>query len=413
MANLPQRIRAAARLITGKVEAVEQVKMDPIVRPTGTSTVARRSVTVDSAMQLSTVWACIRLISETVATLPLVLYETSDDGERTVANHEPLHALLLRAPNYDNTAVEFWEGVAMSLCLFGNAYARKEMLGGRLVSLTPLAADKMTVSRNNQGALVYRYSGKEAKGEYREEQIFHVRGFGGAGDTGLSPIAFARQTIGTALATDELAGSIFANGARPSGILTSDQLLKPEQRAQLRENIVLPFVGSEKAGGLMVLEAGLKYQQVTMTPEDSQFLQTRAFQVEEICRWFRVPPFMVGHTEKSTSWGSGLEQQLIAFLTFALGPYLRRIEQAVQRSLIRPEQRAFLKPEFKVEGLLRTDSAARSAFYAVMVQNGIMTRNEVRRLENLPPLPGGDELTVQSQNVPLGDNGGPSPDDQE
>ena len=400
-------------MITGKVEPVGRVKMDPIVRPTGTSTVARKTVTVDSAMQLSTVWACIRLISETVATLPLVLYETSDDGQRTVANQDPLHALLLRAPNFDNTAVEFWEGVAISLCLFGNAYARKEMMGTRLISLTPLSADKMTVSRNTQGALVYRYSGKEAKGEYREEQIFHVRGFGGAGDTGLSPIAFARQTIGTAIATDEFATSMFAGGARPSGILTSDGILKPEQRQQLRENIVLPFVGSETTGGLMVLEAGLKYQPVTMTPEDSQFLQTRAFQVEEICRWFRVPPFMVGHTEKSTSWGSGLEQQLIAFLTFSLGPYLRRIEQAVIRSLVPVAQRAVLKPEFKVEGLLRTDSAARSAFYAVMVQNGIMTRNEVRRLENLPPLPGGDELTVQSQNVPLGRNGGPPLDDQE
>ena len=402
MANFPQRIRAAARLISGKTDPVQRVKMDPVVRPTGTSTVARKAVTVDSAMQLSAVWACIRLISETVATLPLVLYETSDDGQRTVAANDPLHPLLLRSPNADNTAVEFWEGVAISLCLFGNAYARKEMSGTRLIALTPLAADKMTVSRNNQGALIYRYSGKEAKGDYREDQIFHVRGFGGAGDTGLSPIAFARQTIGTALATDELAGTIFANGARPSGILTSEQLLKPEQRKQLRENIVEPFIGSEKAGGIMVLEAGLKYQTVTMTPEDSQFLQTRAFQVEEICRWFRVPPFMVGHTEKSTSWGSGLEQQLIAFLTFALGPYLRRIEQAVQRSLIAPEARGRLKPEFKVEGLLRTDSAARAGFYTVMVQNGIMTRNEVRRLENLPPMDGGDTLTVQSQNVPLG-----------
>lgn len=363
---------------------------------------ARKTVTVDSAMQLSTVWACIRLIAETVATLPLVLYETSDDGQRNVASADPLHPMLLRSPNADNTAVEFWEGIAIALCLFGNAYARKEMMGARLVALTPLAADKMVVSRNASGALTYRYSGREAKGEYREDQIFHVRGFGGAGDMGLSPIAFARQTIGTAIATEELASSIFANGARPSGILTSEQLLKPEQRQQLRENIVEPFIGSEKAGGIMVLEAGLKFQTVTMTPEDSQFLQTRGFQVEEICRWFRVPPFMVGHTEKSTSWGSGLEQQLIAFLTFSLGPYLRRIEQAVQRSLIPVERRAFLKPEFKVEGLLRTDSAARAGFYTVMVQNGIMTRNEVRRLENLPPLEGGDSLTVQSQNVPLG-----------
>lgn len=381
----------------GRAAQVDRVKLAATGR-----VASGQSVTPDSAMSLAAVWACVRLISETVATMPLMLYQTGADGSRTVASSDPLYPLLHQAPNADNTAVEFWEGVALALCLWGNAYARKEMSGGRLVSLTPLAADRMVVARTRSGALEYRYSDKKARAVYREDQIFHVRGFGGSGDVGLSPISFARQSLGTAMATDQMAGSLFANGARPSGILTVDQVLNPEQRQQLRENIVEPFVGSENAGGLMVLEAGLQFQQVTMTPEDSQFLETRAFQVEEICRWFRVPPFMVGHTEKTTSWGTGLEQQLIAFLTFSLKPYLVRIEQAVSRSLIRPEQRLMLKPEFKVEGLLRTDSAARSAFYALMVQNGIMTRNEVRRLENLPPMDGGDDLTVQSQNVPLG-----------
>jgi HK97 family phage portal protein len=203
------------------------------------------------------------------------------------------------------------------------------------------------------------------------------------------------------MAADEFAGAMFANGMRPNAILTVDQVLKETQRKQVQENIVAPYLGSENAGGVMVLEAGMKFQAVTMTPEDSQFLETRAFHVEELCRWFRVPPFMVGHTEKTTSWGSGLEQQLIGFLTFSLRPYLSRIEQAVSRALIPAPQRQSLKPEFKVEGLLRTDSAARAQFYSVMVTNGIMTRNEVRRLENLPPLDGGDDLTVQSQNVPL------------
>lgn len=398
------------RAALGHVEAPQRVKQ---ITPTG-MVYTGQNVTVDAAMQLSTVWACVRLISETVATLPLMLYRTGANDTRVTAGDDPLYSLLHSAPNADNTAVEFWEGVALSLCLWGNAYARKEMLGGRLIALTPLDADKMIVARNTSGALEYRYTSPKGRAVYREDQIFHVRGFGGAGDMGLSPVSFARQSIGAAMSTDELTGSMFANGARPSGVLTVDNngVLTPEQRKQFQENIIEPFLGSAKSGGVMVLEAGVKFQAVSMTPEDSQFLQTRAFQVEEICRWYRVPPFMVGHTEKSTSWGSGLEQQLIAFLTFSLKPYLSRIEQAISRSLIAPEQRTILKPEFKVEGLLRTDSAARSAFYALMVQNGIMTVNEVRRLENLPPIDGGDVARAQSQNVPLGHNGGPPLDEE-
>lgn len=394
--GLLTRLRAALSVARGQV-APEHVKLAATGR-----VYSGQSVTPDRAMQLAAVWACVRLISETVATMPLMLYKTDADGSRALAADEPLYSLIHDAPNADNTAVEFWEGVALALCLWGNAYAKKEMAGGRVVSLTPLSADRMQVTRTQSGALEYRYSDKSIRGVFREDQIFHVRGFGGSGDVGLSPISFARQSLGTAMATDQFAGTMFANGARPSGLLTVEQILSPEQRKQLRENVIEPFVGSENAGGMMVLEAGLKFQPVTMTPEDSQFLQTRSFQIEEICRWFRVPPFMVGHTEKSTSWGTGLEQQLIAFLTFSLKPYLVRIEQAISRSLIRPEQRQALKPEFNVEGLLRTDSAARSQFYATMVSNGIMTVNEVRRLENRPPLPGGDVLRAQSQNVPLG-----------
>jgi HK97 family phage portal protein len=406
--SIGSRVRAAARAIMGRQD-------QPLLRQklAAMGVVASgKSVTVDAAMQLSTVWACVRLISETVATLPLMLYRDQGSSGRVIASDDPLYALLHSAPNADFTAVEFWEGVVLSLCLWGNAYAKKEMMGARLVALTPLLADRMIVARTQSGALEYRYSDSKGRAVYREDQIFHVRGFGGSADTGLSPISFARQSLGTAMAADEMAGALFANGMRPTGILTVEQVLDPIQRTQVRENIVAPLIGSDKAGGVMVLEAGMKFLPITMTPEDSQFLQTRAFHIEEICRWFRVPPFMVGHTEKSSSWGTGLEQQLIAFLAFSLKPYLARIEQAVSRSLVPVTQRHILKPEFKVEGLLRTDSAARSAFYAIMVQNGIMTRNEVRRLENLPPLSGGDELTVQSQNVPLSHNGGPPLDEE-
>jgi HK97 family phage portal protein len=204
------------------------------------------------------------------------------------------------------------------------------------------------------------------------------------------------------MAADELAGSIFANGARIGGALTVDQVLDPEQRIQVRENIVEPMTGSRNAGGVIVLEAGMKFVPMSMTPEDSQFLETRSFHVEEQCRWFRMPPGLIGHTEKASSLPTAWEGQMISFLTLTLRPYLQRIEQAISRSLLTATQRLTLKPEFLVEGLLRADSAARASFYNIMVQNGLMTHNEARRKENLPPLPGGDVLTVQSQNVPLG-----------
>lgn len=401
--RLPARLKAILRAGFGLTDAGAWQAALPAPTASG------KMVTVNSALQIATVWACARLLAETVATLPLMLYHTAGADDRRLASDHPLFGLLHDHPHADFTSVEFWEGVVLCLALGGNSYARKDFSGPRLVSLTPLNADLMQVARNSHGEREYRYADPKGRRVYREDEVFHVRGFGGAGDVGLSAVGYARQSLGTAMAADEMAGAIFANGVRQSGVMTIDQVLKPDQRAQVQENIIAPMVGSGAAGGIMVLEAGMKFQPISMTPEDSQFLETRAFHVEEICRWFRVPPFMVGHTEKSTSWGTGLEQQMIGFLTFALRPYLARIEQAISRSLIPAAERATLKPEFKVEGLLRADSKARAGFYATMVQNGIMTRNEARRLENMPRHPDGDELTVQSQNVPIGQEPAPAP----
>lgn len=401
--SLPARVKAVWELLSGR-RAPDMAGLGPSAHAPSwpRATTAGKIVSVDTALEIATVWACVRLLSETIATLPLMLYRTDDTGGRTVAADHALYSLLHDEPNADLTAVEFWEGVVLSLCLPGNAYARKERMGRRLVALTPLAADRVAVRRRDDGRREYVHSDRDGRQVYDEDDIFHVRGFGSAGDVGLSPIAYARQSLGAAMAADEHAAALFANGVQPSGVLTIDQVLDADQRREVRENIVAPMAGSGNAGSLFVLEAGMKFQAISMTPEDAQFLQTRSFHVEEICRWFRVPPFMVGHTEKTTSWGTGLEQQMIGFLTFGLRPYLSRIEQAIKRSLIVPEERRRLTPEFKVEGLLRADSKARADFYATMVQNGIMDRNEVRRLENLPPRPGADALTVQSQNVPLG-----------
>ena len=366
-----------------------------------TDSYAGKPVTPATALQLSACWSCVRLISETIATLPIGVFTQDAQGRKTAEREHPLYAVLHDQPNADFTAAEFWEGVVASLCLWGNAYAEKATSGERLTALTLLRPEWMVVERQDDGSLIYRYHDPDGRRDLAEGEVFHVRGFGAGLDVGFSPIAYARHSMGSAMAAEEAAAKFFSNGVRPTGVLTIENVLKPEQRKQLRENIVEPMAGSANAGGLFVLEAGMKFQPITMNPEDAQMLETRAFQVEEICRWFRVPPFMIGHTEKSTSWGTGLEQQNIAFLTYALRPYLTRIEQAIKRQLIRRADRARLFAEFNLEGLLRADSAGRAALYSTYAQNGIMSRDEIRAKENLPPQPGGDQLTVQSNLVPL------------
>jgi len=351
-------------------------------------------------MHLAAVWSCVRLISETVATLPLGIYRETENGRKEKAKDHPLYAILHTQPNADFTAAEFWEGVVASLCLWGNAFAEVSRSAGQVRALTLLRPEWMRVERKDDGSLEYRYTDEGTLRIYSETEIFHVRGFGVGLDVGLSPISYARHSLGSVMATEEAAAKIFANGLQTAGVLTSDQTLKADQRQQLGK-IMQQYIGSSNASKLMILEAGLKFQPITMNPEDAQMLATRAFQVEEVCRWFRVPPFMIGHTEKSTSWGTGLEQQNIAFLTYALRPYLTRIEQAVQRQLISRQERNTIYAEFNLEGLLRADSAGRAALYSTYAQNGIMTRDEMRAKENLPPMAGGNVLTVQSNLLPL------------
>ena len=353
----------------------------------------------DAALQIATVWACIRLIAETISTLPMLVYRTEADGGRVVAKDHPLYELLHDSPHFDYTAVEFWEGVAASLCIAGNAYAEKLRMGSRIVALDPLPADQVEVFRTPSGARRYRFheQGKRVR-EIAEEDMFHVRGFGNGGDVGLSPISYARQTLFATRATQSAAAKLFGANMRHQGVLEMDQSMDDVQRKQARENILEPIL----SGGSGILEHGIKFKQLTMSAQDAQMLETMSFNIEEICRWFRVPPFMVGHTQKSTSWGTGLEQQNLGFLTYSLRPYLSRIEQTIRRSLMTPVERKTLVAEFKVEGLLRADTQTRIASYATGVQNGIYTRDEVRSWENLPPKGGAAaELTVQSQNVTI------------
>ncbi|WP_252358567.1 phage portal protein [Escherichia coli] len=262
----------------------------------------------------------------------------------------------------------------------------------RLVSLVPLLPQNMVVKRLDNGRLQYTYTENGKQRVIPTEKVMHIRGFGLDGVCGMMPTMAGVDVFGAAMSVDESAAKIFENGLQSSGFLSAEQALDKDQRERLR-GYMQAFTGSKNAGKIMVLEGGLKYQNVTMNPEAAQLLESRSFSIEEICRWFRVPPFMVGHTTKQSSWASSLEGMNLQFLTHTLRPLLINIEQEISRCLLNGDEDVFA--EFSVEGLLRADSAGRAAYYTSALQNGWMSRNDVRRLENMPPIEGGDIYTVQ------------------
>ncbi|WP_231372512.1 phage portal protein [Sphingomonas melonis] len=368
---------------------------------TETST-SGKTVNAANALTLSTVWACTRLVAGTISSLPLIVYKDGPNETRSRFKAHPLYQLLQYSPNADQTALDLWQFMCVSLELWGNAYARIDRgAGNRIVALTPVRPELVKVRRADDGSIRYRYVDAGKAIDIGQDEMFHIRGFGGSPMGGLSTLSFGRQSFGLALATDEAAAQIYKNGLRPSGVLTTkdQRTLSREQREDVYKYVVEPMAG-DNSGRPLVLEAGLEWKSIQMSSADAEVIQSRQFSVEDGCRWFGVPPHMVGHTTNTTSWGSGLEQQTIGFLIFTLRERLKRIEQAIIKQLLTPAERLTITVEFNFEGLLRADSAARASFYSQMVQNGIMTRNEVRRLENLPPLDGGDDLTIQSNMIP-------------
>ncbi|WP_272517534.1 MULTISPECIES: phage portal protein [unclassified Providencia] len=358
-------------------------------------------VTADKAMQLSTVWACVRLLSESISTLPIKIYQSRSDGSRTLAKEHPVYRLLCKQPNIEMTPSRFMLMVVASLCLRGNSFIEKKYIGPKLVALVPLLPQNMVVKRDEaSGMLEYKYTDPFTKEEriVPIKNMMHIRGFGMDGICGMIPIQTGRNVIGSALSVEESAAKIFENGLQSSGFISSELPLNDEQRERIR-SYLLSFVGSKNAGKMMVLEGGMKYNNVTMNPEAAQMLESRAFSIEEICRWFRVPPFMVGHMDKQSSWASSVEGMNMQFLTNTLRPLLVNIEQEISRCLLSGDDDYYA--EFSVEGLLRADSVGRAAYYTTSLQNGWMSRNDVRRLENLPPIDGGDIYTVQLNLTPI------------
>jgi HK97 family phage portal protein len=363
-------------------------------------------VTDDGVLSLSAVWACVNLLAGTIASLPLMVYRTDAKGERTIARDHKLYRVLHDSPNFDQTAVDFWEFVCASIELWGNAYARIERSGGNVTGLHPIAPNLVTVRRLGNGTIEYRWTDDGKAYVETDRTILHIRGFGGNPLGGMSTLHFGRHTFSLARAIDRSAGGMFKNGLRPSGVLTFEKWLSPEQRSLSEQKLTEKFLGAMNAGRPLILEGGTKWEQLTISPEDAQMLESRGFSVEEICRFFGVPPHMVGHTDKATSWGSGLEQQTLGFQKFTLRRRLKRIEQALEKQLLTPLDRAAgLTIEFNLEGLLRADSAARASFYQSGLMNGWMTINEVRALENLPAVEGGEVPRMQMQNVPITEAG--------
>lgn len=363
-------------------------------------------VNTTSVLGLSAVWACVNLLAGTIGSLPLNVYRNDGDGGRTIAKDHPLYRLIHESPNADQTALDFWEYMSASIELRGNGYAQIDRSGSRIIALTPINPDNVGVRRLASGALEYTWTLDGRRRVSDERDILHIRGFGGSPLGGLSTITHARHSFGLAIAIDRAAGSTFENSMRPSGVLTFEKFLTEPQRKVVEDKLAEKFAGAINAGRPFVLEGGSKWEQLTINPEDAQMLQSRGFSVEDVCRWFGVPPFMVGHTEKSTSWGTGLEQQVLGFVKFTLRRRLKRIEAALERQCLSSEDIGNgVSIAFNLEGLLRGDSAGRARFYQQMTSIGAMTINEVRALENLAPVEGGDVPRMQMQNVPITEAG--------
>lgn len=364
-------------------------------------------VTEGSSLALSAVWSCANLISGTISSLPFQVYRARQDGYREAFTAHPLYRVLHESPNYDQTAVDFWDYMSMSVDLFGNAYADiVRNRDGQVVALRPVKPDTMSVTRTESGPLRYRWSKDGRQYDRLDRDVLHIRGPGGDPLGGMSVLTFGRQAFSSAIAADRAAASMFRNGMKPSVSIAFKEWLTPEQRQVTDERLEQKYMGAMNSGRPFIAEGGMELTPISISPEDAQMLETRNFSVEEICRFFGVPPVMIGHPGGATAWPTSVEQQVLMFQKFTLRRRLKRIEQAVMMQLLSAEDRARgISVDFNLEGLLRGDSAARASFYQTMTQIGGMTINEVRRLENLPPVAGGDEVRLQMQNVPIAEAG--------
>ncbi len=363
-----------------------------------------KPVPADAALQISTVYACVELLSSTISSLPVCVYRRLPSGGREQNRSSPLWFLLHDRPNAWMTPAEFISSMCLNRLLKGNAYAQVVRdSSGDPIALIPLAAEQMEVSVVG-GGTVYIYYQDGQITALAPENVIHWKGLGN-GYMGLSKLEFMRSSMNESIRAQENANNLFGKGSKPTGVLQTDSRLNPEQMAMLIQRFGEQM--SNPTGGLLIADRGLKYAQLSLNPADAQLLETRRFSVEEICRWFGVPAVIVGASGQST-WGSGIEQIVDGFNKFTVNPLLTQFEQALHRRLVSVTD-SDTEIEFMTDAFLRGSSKDRAAFYQTMVQNGLMTRNEARERENLPPQDGGEMLTTMSNYVPV-DQLGKAPD---
>ena len=368
-----------------------------------------KQVTERSAMQMTAVYSCVRILSEAVAGLPLHLYRYKEGGGKEKAIDLPLYRLMHDEPNPEMSSFVFRETLMTHLLLWGNAYAQIIRNGkGEVIALYPLMPNKMRVDRDENGNLYYEYVHSSDEADTMKNttvrltpyNVLHIPGLGFDGLVGYSPIAMAKNAIGMAIACEEYGAKFFANGAAPSGVLEHPGVIKDPQK--VREAWQSQFGGSQNANKIAVLEEGMKYTPISISPEQAQFLETRKFQINEIARIFRVPPHMVGDLEKSSF--SNIEQQSLEFVKYTLDPWVMRWEQSLSRALFTEEEKKTLFFKFNVEGLLRGDYQSRMNGYATARQNGWMSANDIRELENMDKIPaeqGGDLYLINGSMLPM------------
>lgn len=353
------------------------------------------------AMQTSAVYACVKILAETVASLPLHLYKKGKDGKNELAEQHPLFSCLYDAPNDEMTSFEFRESMMTALLLYGNAYARIIKRQGHVEELWYLKPENMTVERDSTTHKIkYTYTDDVTNETYvyKPNQVFHLKGLSFDGVTGISPIAQAREAVGLALATEEYGAKFFGNGARPGGVLEHPGILKDPEK--LRDSWNKVYQGTKNSHKVAVLEEGMKYHTIGIAPEDAQFLETRKYQLNEICRIFRVPPHLVGDLEHATF--SNIEHQSIEFVQHTIRPWIVRWEQEISRALLDDSERLLYFARFNVDGLLRGDYKSRMEGYAIGRQNGWLSANDIRRLEDMSLVPeeqGGDDYLVNGNMV--------------
>ena len=360
-----------------------------------------KAVNARTAIQMSTVYACVRVIAETIASLPLHVYEGSDAGSSKATKH-PLYRLIHDEPNPEMTSFVWRETMLTHLLLWGNSYSQIIRNGrGQVVGLYPLLPDYMEVDRDSRGKLTYKYTNSEGISTWlRPEEVLHIPGLGFDGIIGYSPVAMEKNAIGLGISAEEYGSKFFSNGARPSGILTHPNTVKDP--AALRASWNAAYGGASNASRVAVLEEGMTFAPLSMPNNEAQFLETRRFQVEEICRIYRVPPHMVGDLSRATF--SNIEHSSIDFAVHTIRPWLVRIEQAMNRALFPDREKGRFYVQFNLDGLMRGDYKSRMEGYAIARQNGWMSANDIRELENQNPIPaedGGDAYLCNGNMIPI------------